>query len=396
MKLLRAIHSLNPAGGGPVEGIRQMTPILARRGVETTVLCQDDPGAPWLADFPATVHALGEGEGYGASRRLVRWLDEYVRTFDCACVHGVWKFHGYAVRRTARRHGVPYLLYPHGMLDPWFNRRYPLKRIKKQIYWWWMEYWNFRYAARVCFTSQEEMRLAAQSFVPYRATGTVIPYGTVSPEIDLDAAASAFRRDFDLADSERILLYLGRFHEKKGIDMLIQAWKRLQKGVNGAAAGRLILAGPRGDPAYEARLRRAAGADWSEESDQGKSIWRIRALNGPSKWGALRAARFLVLPSHQENFGMVVAEALAAGTPVLLTRQVNIWREVVEAGAGWAEEDTEDGVLSLLQRAMLVPDDESTAMRNRARACFAEHFDLDRGAERFVEVLRGCGMRHRA
>jgi glycosyltransferase involved in cell wall biosynthesis len=111
-------------------------------------------------------------------------------------------------------------------------------------------------------------------------------------------------------------------------------------------------------------------------------------LTGDLKWGALRTAEALVLPSHQENFGIAVAEALACGCPVLISRAVNTWREIEAAGAGWADDDTVGGCARLLERWLLAELPERRAMSTRARDCFRQNFDITQTAARLVDTIR--------
>jgi glycosyltransferase involved in cell wall biosynthesis len=390
MRILRVINSMDPAQGGPSEGIRKISPLLRERGVETTVVCQDSADAPWLSnDSAMQTVALGKGRGPLAHNpELLPWLTEHLCSFDAVVAHGVWLSPNYALwaaRRAKMASGKvpPYFLYCHGMMDPWFNRTFPLKRFKKQLYWWWREYAVFRDAAAVCFTTEEEKRLARQSFLPYRVRERVVPYGTVAPiEIDLQAAEGAFRNRAGLGPQQPYLLFLGRLHPKKGLDTLLRAWNHFIAGVDAEKTLSLALAGPCDDSAYLEALKILAGQEW------GRSVIRVDHLGGEMKWGALAGARAMILPSHQENFGMVVAESLAVGTPVLLTRPVNTWREVLEAKAGWVEEDTEDGVLRLLQKQSSAAPSTWHDLRLRARLCFKKHFDLTTGADAVVEMLR--------
>ena len=111
-------------------------------------------------------------------------------------------------------------------------------------------------------------------------------------------------------------------------------------------------------------------------------------LTGDAKWGAFRAAEAFVLPSHQENFGIAVSEALACGTPVLISDQVNIWREVTGDGAGLAEPDTADGTLHLLTRWRALDDGARARMREAARQTFQERFEIGAVARSLVAVLQ--------
>ena len=337
MRILRCIHSLDPAIGGPLESVKQSTLVLQRRGHEVEIACLDAPDGPGVREFPATVHALGPGRGsYGHSARFVPWLRRNRERFDVVVVHGIWQYASFGVWRALRGDATPYFVFPHGMLDPWFKRTYPLKHWKKSLYWPWAEYRVLRDAAAVLFTSEEERRLARESFALYRANEVVVNYGTAAPEIDWAEAEVELWNRFPHLREEKFFLFLGRLHEKKGVDLLIKAFESL-----GAESRRLVIAGPCADPSYLAHLKELSGT---------LPITFAGMLSGNLKWGALRAADAFVLPSHQENFGIAIAEALACGTPVLISNKVNIWREVVEDGGGFAEEDDLAGTTRLLER----------------------------------------------
>jgi glycosyltransferase involved in cell wall biosynthesis len=115
-------------------------------------------------------------------------------------------------------------------------------------------------------------------------------------------------------------------------------------------------------------------------------------LQGDDEWGAFYAAEVFCLPSHQENFGIVVAEALACGKPVLISNKVNIWREIESDAAGFVDTDTVDGTVRNLQRWLALDASGYAAMSGRARQCFAERFHIQRGAERLVEIVGGSSL----
>jgi glycosyltransferase involved in cell wall biosynthesis len=110
-------------------------------------------------------------------------------------------------------------------------------------------------------------------------------------------------------------------------------------------------------------------------------------LQGRLKWGALRAADVFALPSHQENFGVAVVEALSVGLPVLISQRVNIWREVVEDGAGLADADTARGMAALLMQWHALAAAERLAMRTRAIACYQRRFRMEAAASRLVATI---------
>src|SRR5689334_1269224 len=135
MRILRSIHTLNPAVGGPIESVRQSSAALQARGHEVEVVTLDAAGASWLKETPFPVHAIGPSEGYGYSSQLAPWIRQRRDSFDAVVVHGVWQYLGVAAWRALRDSATPYFVFPHGMLDPWFARRYPLKHLKKMLYW---------------------------------------------------------------------------------------------------------------------------------------------------------------------------------------------------------------------------------------------------------------------
>ena len=390
MKYRRLIHSVDPATGGPPEGIRQVTPELHARGWRGDVWCADPAGAPWLADFPDPVTTWKPKlRGYGWAPDLTDRLVQAAPRdgVDLHIVHGLWKAHGVSAWAARRRTGVPYVVFPHGMLDPWFRRAQPLKHLKKQAYWWYRQGRVLAEAAAVVFTCEEERRLAERTFWPYRVRARVVAYGIGRAAVEQvnPAALAAWEGRHPELRVCRQLLYLGRVDAKKGVDLLLSAWLA-QRGQEQAPGGapRLVLAGP-GGPEWLAATRARAGAEGAQWLDA--TVVAPGLLRGQEKAGALAAAEAFILPSHQENFSLATVEALAAGNPVFITRQVNIWREVVAAGAGWAEEDTAAGVARLVRTWWEQP----TAVAERAaraQACWRASFSVEAYADSFAALAR--------
>ena len=379
MNILQVLSSADPAQGGVAEATRQTSLVLARMGHQVEVASADDPAAPGLHGLSLTVHALGPGRsGYSYAPRILPWLRGNAARFDAVIVNGLWQYPSLAVRQALRGKVTPYFVYPHGMLDPWFKHTYPLKHLKKSLYWPWGEYRVLRDARAVLFTCEEERLLARQSFGLYRANEVVVSLGTAGPAGDPAAQEAAFLSRHPELRGKRLLLFLGRIHAKKGCDLLIEAFVRAAADPN----LRLVMAGPdqAGLVAELARRADALGA-------QGRVAWP-GMLTGDVKWGAFRAAEAFVLPSHQENFGIAVAEALACGLPVLISDKVNIWREIKEDGAGLVEQDTLEGTERLLRSWLALPVPAREGMAARARQCFEGRFEIHMAAERLLEALR--------
>ena len=379
MRILHSIRSANPAGGGPIEGIKQLAGFHLREGREVEVVCLDSPHETWIEQFPVRIHALGPVRAkYGFCPRLLSWLRTHGGNYDAIIVNGLWQFNSLAVWHTMRRLEVPYYVFTHGMLDPWFKRTYPLKHLKKWLYWPWAEYRVLRDARAVFFTCEQERLLARQSFWLYRCREIVLGYGTTPPPGEADAQRATFLQQFHECEGRRVWLFLSRIHEKKGCDLLLKAFARVAAR---DPSLHLVMAGPDQTgwlPALQqlsVELGIAARITWAG------------MLHGDLKWGALRAAEVFILPSHQENFGIAVAEALACGVPVLISDQVNIWREIEADGAGLVEPDTLAGTLKLCERWLELPDEGKRRMRENAPRCFQQRFEMEQVARRLTAHL---------
>jgi glycosyltransferase involved in cell wall biosynthesis len=262
------------------------------------------------------------------------------------------------------------------MLDPWFKRTFPLKHAKKWLYWPWADYRVLRDARAVLFTCEQEKLLAPQSFALYRAHPVVTGLGTTSPPAGVNS--TAFLERYPELRGKRLLLFMGRLHPKKGCDLLLEAYAAT---LANAPAWRLVFAGP---DASRWQQTLAARADTLRIA--GRIVW-TGMLRDTLKWSALAAAEVFVLPSHQENFGIAVAESLACGVPVLISSEVNIWREIEAANAGLVAPDTIEGTTTLLTRWQQLHQAERATMRQNARQCFAQHFDIEHSAARLLEVI---------
>ena len=379
MKILRVISSVNPRSGGPIEGIRQITPHLSVRGHQTEVVSLDSPGDPWLSGFPVPVHAVGPGRtAYCYTPALPRWLRAHAADYDAVIVHGMWQHSCLGAWQGLHGSATPYFVYTHGMMDPWFKRTYPLKHLKKCLFWPWAERRVLRDARAVFFTSEEERRGARESFAGYQCREVVVSYGTSAPDGDPAALRRRFLAAYPTLEDKRLLLFLGRLHPKKGCDLLLWAFSRVAFT---DPALHLVLAGP-DDAGHQQALRDLAATLGIAE----RVTW-TGMLSGERKWGAFHAAEAFVLPSHQENFGLAVAEALACGLPVLISDKVNIWREIAEDGAGLVAEDTEAGTTRLLQQWLALTPAQTQQMRHQAQDTFCRRFEIESAAESLIQTL---------
>jgi glycosyltransferase involved in cell wall biosynthesis len=319
--------------------MKQLGVTMMSTGHQVEIASLDPPRASFLDHSSLPVHALGPtSSNYGFTAKLVPWLRANRAQYDAVVVNGLWQYHSFGAWRALRNSDTPYVLFTHGMLDPWFKRRYPLKHLKKWIYWPWAEYRVLRDARAVLFTCEEERRLARRSFWLYRCNEVVV----------------------------------------KGCDLLIKAFAKV---LGQEPDWHLVFAGP-----DQMGWREELNCCASQLGLAQRVTW-TGMLSGKMKWGALRAAEIFVLPSHQENFGVAVAEALAAGVPALISNKVNIWREVQGDGAGIVAEDDLEGTCHLLESWLNARELDKQRMRAQAQKCFEKRFEIGRAADSLVAVL---------
>jgi len=323
---------------------------------------------------------------------------------------------------------------PHGMLDPWFqrDRSRRVKAVRNWFYWWLVERGVVNSADALLFTCQQELELARTTFGGYRPKKEiVVGLGIeVPPAFEPEMREAFAARCPDLA-GRPYLLFMSRIHPKKGVDLLVRAYARVRAEVasgellvtgkqssEGKVFPDLVVAGPGWDTKYGEEVRtlideanktaRAEGGDLRPEVGDRRSevgstencqlptansacVHAVDMLSGAAKWGALYGCEAFALPSHQENFGIAVVEALACGKPVLISDQVNIWREILEDGAGLVGEDTEAGVEKLLRQFLerAVTSEGLRVASGAPKECYLKRFAIGPAAASLAKALRG-------
>ena len=381
LRVLHVVPSLDPRAGGVAEAVVQLVNYMLPYGCTGEVASLDGPDVDVSDRLQGVVHRLGPGRGkYGLSLSAMRWFREHADRYDAIIVHGIWQFHSIAARFGIGRSRTPLFVFPHGMLDPWFQYTYPRKHLRKLVYWALAERWVFSRARAALFTCRTELELARRPFLNRRTPLEVTGFGIAPPPGEITDGEAFFAAYPDLR-GKRIFLFLSRIHEKKGCDLLIEAFARI---ASRNPEARLVIAGP-GDDSTIAALKHEVRAGGIES----QVVW-TGMLSGTLKWAALRAAEVFVLPSHQENFGIAVVEALASATPVIITDRVNIWREVAESGAGIVVSDTKDGVTDgLVSWCDTMSPADIAMMRERALACYQREFRIEGAAGKLVDLIAG-------
>jgi glycosyltransferase involved in cell wall biosynthesis len=416
MNILHVLPSMDPAQGGVAQAVRNTVPALARLDASNEVLSFDAPDAAFLGRDGFPIHAIGPARGgYGYCPALGPWLAANLPRFDAVIAHGLWQHHcagtWSAIARYRREQatsevgigtqtggasqaggGAPsprFYVMPHGMLDPYFQKApgRRLKALRNTVFWKLIEARAVNGADGVLFTCAEELNLAREPFRPYHPRQELeVGLGIEAPPALHAGMAPAFAERCPDVAGRPYLLFLSRLHEKKGADLLIRAYLRLRATHPERTLPALVMAGPGLDTEYGRELQRLAASQPAGLGDGRSDIHFPGMLGGDAKWGALYGCQAFVLPSHQENFGIAVVEAMACGRPVLITRQVNIWREC-EPG-GLVAEDTEPGAYGLLTRWLGLSPPQQQALGDAAHAAYRANFEVDAAARRLKEALQ--------
>jgi glycosyltransferase involved in cell wall biosynthesis len=376
MKILHCLDSIDPAFGGPVEAARQFAR-FRQSGTEVEILTLDDDVSAWRGAWPVRVHAIGKGYStYRYNPYLVTWLKRQHREYDAVVVHGLFRYNLVGTWQALHGTPCPYYVIPHGMLNPWFKARYPLKHLEKSLFWHWRIKHAMAGAAGIIYLTEEESRLANETFDVTKFQTVYHPLGIEDPLHVPIAATPGFLADHGLAE-KRLLVFFGRICEMKGCDILIRALAEARMPEN---AG-LVFAGPDNE-GIQSRLQQL-----SQKLGVADRIAWCGPVYGAAKFELLRRAELFVLPSHCETFPVAVLEALATNVPVLVSDKVNLWKVIDAAGAGLISSDDTSSVVRELSSWFAKSSLERRLMAENARRCFEANFRIECAVQLHEELL---------
>ena len=353
--ILHVIPYMHPSTGGPPVVVENFVAEAGRLGhsseiLSTTKYCRgDERSLKARLDELAPTTLLTELQTLPfVSRSAGAVIDAHVRRADLVHVHTLWRPLNIAARYACLRHDRPYVVMPHGMLDPY---SLSVKALKKSLYLRLFESRNMARAQRMIYTTSEEERLAALAGLRL-PPGEIVPLGARTSSTSTGDLRLRFLLRYPQAEGKRRLLFLGRLHHKKGLDRILSSLSKVKQAIPNVL---LIVVGT-GEPEYEKHIRKFVSA-----LDLDAHVLFTGHLDGELKWASFAAAELFLLPSRQENFAITVAEAMQMGVPVVITDKVNTWPYVEEAGAGIVL--TEREIDALLPRAMeaLLTDDAARA-----------------------------------
>ncbi|WP_103028985.1 glycosyltransferase [Salinibacter altiplanensis] len=370
MRVVLTISSLDQEAGGTSYAVAAMARHLAARDCDVAVVSfeseqplleassgdRDVPSVTLVERTASPWHTWGNLSRFGETLRNVAGKRDETIIHD----NGLWLPVNHWVARVARSLNCPRIVSPHGMLEPWSLDQ---GAWKKKAAWWLYQKRDLQTAETLVATAEQEAKNIRGLGVD-RAIATV-PNGVDRPD-DLP--------DDDESADERTVLFLSRIHEKKGLLNLVDAWDRLRPD-----GWRVVIAGPDED-GHEAEVRRRIA-----ERNLGEAFSFVGPVEGDEKWSLYQKSDLFVLPTHSENFGIVVAEALSCGTPVITTKGAP-WRDLEEYECGWWVEIGAEPLAAALNEAIHLSGAERAAMGRWGKELVDQKYTWPQVAKKLEET----------
>ena len=348
MKVLFYISSISLKGGGPSRSVPLMAKGLSEAGVEVTLMTNfsDDMNTHALEGSNVTLYVLKEGfKRADVEKYIIK------EGFDIVQLQSLWSLDYHKVAQICRKHHIPYLITPRGMLEPWSMKQ---KAFKKNIAMLLYQKRDLNNAACIYTTADMEARNV-------RELGIKVPCSVIPNGIETDGYPCRTSKDM----VKKQILFLSRIHVKKGIELLIDAWKEL---VGSFPDWSIKIVG-NGEEVYINELKtkiNQLGLD--------NCIEILPPVFGQAKVKLYQSSALFVLPSYSENFGMVIAEAMSCGVPVV-TSEFTPWSFLNEEKAGWSIKLGLRELINTLNEALCKDSDELFSMGQNAANLVKERFD---------------------
>jgi len=386
IRILHVVPSIFLRSGGPAKAVVDLSNALVPRGFEVSVFATEDRdniGGEYRSfernGVQYQLYARRWLKKYGFSSTFARGLEQQIKKVDLVDIHSVWCYATAIAGHLCRKHKIPYLMRPCGMLDSYCLSHH---WIKKRLYHYLVEGNNLRKAEIVHFTTEEERDRS----IGYgsKDRGVVIPLGVRLEEYLTLPPRGSFRKDYPQLAGKKVILFLGRISFKKGLDLVVDAMSNILKKRDDA---HWVIAGP-DDEGYGKKLNRMI-----REKGIGHAVTLTGFLDGERKLALFRDSDIFCHPSYQENFGLSVVEAMATGLPVVVSDQVNIHDQISAAKAGMVSA-CESGEVTLALERLLENDKMRLQMGVNAKRLVSERYEwndiVQSYAELYERVLKDC------
>ena len=366
IKILRIISTLNPKYGGPSKAIIDSSIVLAQKGFHVDILTCDRKNEVFFKS--KKIKIINKGPSffgtYWFNPKLFFWLKKNKDKYSSFIIHGIWQFKTLLARLLIKK---KYYVFLHGQLDPFFETNF-FKLIKKKLYWFLFEKKNLIDAKSILLTSKGEMQTLNKTFVDTNnIKKKIVKYGIIEPKFRKQDLKKNFYKKYQQLKNKDFFLFLGRFHEKKGCEIIIEAVKELGKNFNDL----ILMAGPLENNTYERKI-----INLIRTYNLDKNIIVSDAIFNDLKWGAIQESKAMLLPSHGENFGVSLVESMCFGKPVLTTNKVNISKEILKFKAGYISNDDVNSYKRIITKFNSLNKSKVNKMSQNAQLCFKKNFNL--------------------
>ncbi len=364
-KILRIVHSLDTVYGGPQNAINDHSIFLNNNGFNVEILTNGKKNKKNSLSNNFKVHYMGNHllGNYGFNYRLFLWLYKNKKNYDYFIIHGLWSFYTLAARIL-----IPnkYFVFSHGQLDPFFSTEF-FKKLKKKIYWFFIEKRNLLNSKSLLLTTKSEKNIIENTYVNTKGISkTVIKYGLCNNKVNKNEIKKRFLKKNPTFKNKKYFLFLGRFHKKKGCEILLKSFKNLNKKGSDYI---LLMAGSKS-------VEQKKLIYLSNKLGISNKVFWLNFLDGETKLGAILNSKAMVLCSYGENFGVSLVESLRLSKPVITTDKVNIYKSIIKYGAGFISKNNILSFSKNLIKFSNLSNKQLNQLSKNSFKCFDENFNL--------------------
>lgn len=363
MKINHVISSITRSSGGPSTYIKYLIEALDGK-VEQELISFDGHGnIPIQAQLNLMLIKINKSSAFYSKSMKMKLLSSSADVFHG---NGIWQYPVHQMAKVARQKKIPYIISPHGMLEPWSLKQ---GKWKKQLAMAIFQKKDLQHAA--CLHATALMEVINLRKLGFKNPIAVIPNGVPLEQFEL--------KDFNTIKASKKVLFLSRIHPKKGIELLIEAWHQLPNTLTQDWSVDII---GNGEPEYIENLIKKIAQKGLSESIQIK-----KPIDGKKKIEAYQNAKLFVLPTYSENFGIVVAEALACGTPVITTKGTP-WEDLETYKCGWWVNVGVDALTATLEKVLLIPEEQWVQMGKNGRQLIENKYSMKAVGEQMYDLYQ--------
>ena len=376
VKLLRIISTLNPKYGGPSSAIIDNSLYLKSKGIKVDIITNDPKSSNFYKDNKLKVINIGSKYlPISFNPFLFFWILKNKGKYNNFVIHGIWELNTLIAKLLLKKN---YYVFTHGQLDPYFKSE-KVNILKKKIYWFFIEKKNLINSKSLLLTSDNEKKLLNKTFVNTDGIKkTVVEYGIKKPKFDKKKLEKKFLLKFRFLKNKKFFLFLGRFHKKKGCEILLNSMEKILRNNKKIY---LLMAGPSNQ--YKTHLIKL-----SKELKIDKNIVWSDFLEEDLKWASIKKCEAMVLSSHGENFGISIIESLSMSRPVLITNKVNTASYIKKTKSGFVSNNTINSFYKILNNFLRLKNKSKEKMRKNAFNCYSKYFNLINSSNKFVSLLK--------